>query len=132
MNAKLTPMSSWHFVTAARVAAWGLAITIVILSIVPAGLRPETALPHHLEHFAIYAMTGLAFALGYRQMPLRLSLWLVVFSGGVELAQLFVPGRHARLSDFLVDAAAACAGVFAAEALKRATADPAVAPIAGD
>ena len=123
---------SWPIVSIARVAAWGLAITIVVLSIVPPSLRPETALPHNLEHFAIYAMTGSAFVLGYRLAPTLLAMELVVFSGCVEIMQLFVPGRHARLSDFLVDAAAACAGLFVAEALKRVTADPAVSPAAGD
>lgn len=131
MNTKLTQISS-HLVTIARVAAWSLAITIVVLSVVPPSLRPETVLPHHLEHFTIYAITGFAFALGYRLMPALVAMELVVFSGCVEIVQLFVPGRHARLSDFVVDAVASCAGVFVAEAVKRTTADPSVSPITGD
>ena len=35
----------------------------------------------------------------------------MVFSVGIELAQLWVPGRHARVSDFLLDAAASCVGI---------------------
>jgi VanZ family protein len=34
----------------------------------------------------------------------------VIFSGAVEVAQLFVPGRHARLSDFIVDSISICIG----------------------
>ena len=34
----------------------------------------------------------------------------VVFTGVLELLQLFVPGRHARLEDFLVDALATLGG----------------------
>ena len=34
----------------------------------------------------------------------------VVLIGVLELLQLFVPGRHARLEDFVVDALAACIG----------------------
>jgi VanZ family protein len=37
---------------------------------------------------------------------------LVIFAGTVEIAQLFVPGRHARLSDFIVDALAISAGLI--------------------
>jgi VanZ family protein len=39
---------------------------------------------------------------------------LLVFAGLVEMIQLWVPGRHARLSDFAVDAAALIFGVAAA------------------
>jgi VanZ family protein len=95
----------------ARVGGWTLVAAIVILSAVPATLRPETGMPHHLEHFAIYWATGLAFALGYSLTPL-LATFLVVFSGAVEILQLFVPGRHARLSDFMVDALASVLGLM--------------------
>jgi VanZ family protein len=42
-------------------------------------------------------------------------LWIVAVAAcaGIELAQLMVPGRHARVSDFIVDAAAACIGILA-------------------
>jgi hypothetical protein len=42
------------------------------------------------------------------------AIGLVIFAGAIELAQLFAPGRHARLSDFIVDASAACIGLAAA------------------
>jgi len=38
----------------------------------------------------------------------------VIFAGAIELAQIFVPERHARFSDFVIDALAACAAVGAA------------------
>ncbi|MGC2079363.1 MAG: VanZ family protein, partial [Xanthobacteraceae bacterium] len=41
-----------------------------------------------------------------------LATLLVFFSGAVEFAQLFVPGRHARLSDFIVDAFATIVGAM--------------------
>ena len=37
----------------------------------------------------------------------------------VPAHQLAVPGRHARVSDFLVDAAAACVGIAIAWTLRR-------------
>jgi VanZ family protein len=35
------------------------------------------------------------------------------FCGGLEVAQLFIPGRHARISDFAVDVIAALMGIAA-------------------
>jgi VanZ family protein len=96
----------------ARIVALGLATTIVVLSVVPPTLRPETGLPHGLEHFAIYWVTGVAFALGYEVKPGLLATLLVFFSGVVEIAQLFVPGRHARMTDFIVDGLAITVGAM--------------------
>jgi VanZ family protein len=96
---------------AARIAAWSLAAAIVVLSLVPPALRPETSAPHSLEHLIIYAATGFAFGLGYTRNRGLLAILLVIFSSFIEIAQLFVPGRHARLSDFIIDAIAVCIGL---------------------
>jgi VanZ family protein len=98
-------------VSAASVAL-GLATAIVVLSVVPPTLRLETGLPHGIEHFVIYWGTGLAFALGYELKPALLATRLVFFSGAVEIAQLFVPGRHARMTDFIVDGLAITVGAM--------------------
>jgi VanZ family protein len=76
-------------------------------------------MPHGLEHAAIFAIAGFAAALGYPGRPAFTMAALVLFSAAVELAQLFVPGRHARLIDFVVDAAAACIGAAAARLIAR-------------
>ena len=78
---------------------------------VPPSLRPETSLPHGLEHFAIFWATGVAFALGYILTP-WLATVLVIFSGAVEITQMFIPGRHARVSDFIIDAVASVVGLI--------------------
>jgi hypothetical protein len=104
----------------ARIAAWALAAAIVILSLVPPTLRPETGAPHSLEHFTIFAATGFAFGLGYKRRHDLLAILLVIFSGAIETAQLFVPGRHAHLGDFIIDAVAACMGLVMASLLRRA------------
>jgi VanZ family protein len=96
-----------------RIIGWILASAIVVLSIVPSIWRPVTAAPHHVEHFIIFFATGLAFGFGYVRNHFLVAILLVTFSGLVELAQLLVPGRHARLSDFVVDASAACIGLLA-------------------
>jgi VanZ family protein len=104
----------------ARIAAWVLTAAIVVLSLVPPTLRPETSAPHSLEHFTIYAATGFAFGLGYKHRHDLLAILLVISTGCIEIAQLFVPGRHARLSDFIVDTIAACMGLVFASLLSLA------------
>jgi VanZ family protein len=107
---------------AARIAAWSLAAAIVILSLVPPALRPETSTPHSLEHLIIYAATGFAFGLGYKRRHDLLAILLVLFSSAIEIAQLFVPGRHARLGDLIIDAVAACIGLVMSSLLSLARA----------
>jgi VanZ like family len=104
----------------ARIAAWALTAAIVILSLVPPTLRPETGAPHGVEHLTIFAATGFAFGLGYKCRHDLLAILLVIFSGSIEIAQLFVQGRHARLGDFIIDAVAACIGLVMASLLSSA------------
>jgi VanZ family protein len=103
----------------ARIAAWCLVLAITLLSVVPAGLRPETAAPHDVEHFAIFFAAGLAFAVGYEHRHLLMAILFVLYAAAIETIQLFIPGRHARLSDFIVDAAAMCAGLFVVNMVGR-------------
>jgi len=92
--------------------AWSLAAAIVILTVVPPSFRPVSGLPHAFEHFAMFALCGGAFGLGYRFGVLLQGIALIAFAGAIELLQLIVPGRHARLSDFVVDAIASCVGML--------------------
>jgi hypothetical protein len=103
----------------AHIAAWSLATVIVILSLVPPVLRPQTGVPSGLEHLTIYSATGFAFGLRYGRRETLLAIFLVLFSAALESAQLFIPGRHARLSDFLIDALGACLGVIATSPVNR-------------
>lgn len=103
----------------ARATAWILTTAIVVLSIVPPALRPETGAPNGLEHFIIYCLTGAAFALGYNLRRDLLAVLLVIFAGAIEVAQLFVPGRHARLSDFIIDALAGLVGLIVVSLVRQ-------------
>jgi VanZ family protein len=94
-----------------RFAGWLLVIIITALSLSPPGFRPETRTPHHFEHFAVFCATGIALGVGYNTNRGFLAAGLVLFAGAIEFAQIFAPGRHARLSDFIVDALALCVGV---------------------
>jgi VanZ family protein len=98
--------------TLLRGLAWLLLAAIAVLSLVPPLLRPVTEMPHTFEHFGIFALCGWAYGTGYRSGHLFQAAALVVFCGLIELLQLMVPGRHARMIDFVVDAAASCVGVL--------------------
>jgi VanZ family protein len=104
-----------------RVVAWLALAAIVVLSLVPPGARPTTFFPHKIEHAGIFFVDGIAFGIAYRGYEWLSSIGAVIFCAGIELAQLMIPGRHARLSDFFVDAAAICVGIFAGSALIRMT-----------
>ena len=94
-----------------QIAGWFVAFLIVILSLVPPSLRPVTDLPHNLEHALIFLAIGASFEIGYPHMIFVNAIGLTAFAGAVELAQLWSPGRHARVSDFIVDVLAALIGV---------------------
>jgi hypothetical protein len=94
-----------------RFAGWLLVIMITALSLVPPDFRPETGTPHPFEHFAVFCATGISLGVGYNNNRGLLAAGLVLFAGAIEFAQIFATGRHARLSDFVVDALAVCVGV---------------------
>jgi len=105
-----------------RLVAWLLVIAILILSLGPPSTRPVTGAGHNLEHLLIFVATGAAFGLGYPRRFLLLPVALLAFTGAIEVAQMMVPGRHARLSDFLTDAAASCVGIGLSLGLVKLTA----------
>lgn len=111
----------FFIITATRIAAWLLILAIIVLSLVPSWLRPETDVPHNLEHFSIFFATGVAFGVGYSRSPNLVMVMLMIFAGAIELAQIVVPSRHARLSDFIVDALAACIGAAVSSVLAART-----------
>jgi VanZ family protein len=102
-----------------RLPAWFLLAVIVVLSLVPPGARPGTFMPHKLEHASIFILDGIAFGMAYCGHEQLLSIGAVIFCASIELAQLTIPGRHARLSDFFVDAIAICIGIVAGSVMIR-------------
>jgi VanZ family protein len=103
----------------ARVVAWTGIAGIVILSVVPANERPMIAglwfdewVGHFVEHFLAFTLAAAAFAVGYYRFSLlRLLLMAFFFSAGIELLQIPLPTRHARISDFIVDFVALCIAI---------------------
>ncbi len=106
----------------ARLIAWLLAAGVTFATLGPPRYRPHSNLSHDGEHTLALVLVGLAFAFAYRRHRLPAAATTVVMLGALELLQMFVPGRHARLEDFVVDALAALAGFAIVAALDFATA----------
>jgi VanZ family protein len=100
-----------------RLSAWLLATAVAFATLGPPRYRPHSHLGQDGEHALAFVLIGLAFGLAYREQRLLAATVAVVLTGALELAQLWVPGRHARLEDFVVDALTACVGFVAAALL---------------
>jgi VanZ family protein len=93
-----------------RLFAWLMAIAVTFATLGPPHLRPHSDLGQDGEHVLAFVLIGLAFGLAYTQNRLLISLTAVLMIGVLEILQLWAPGRHARIEDFVVDALAACFG----------------------
>ncbi len=89
----------------------------VFLTVGPQEFRPYTGIPHDVEHFLAFAFVGLVFGLGYPDRLLLLAPLAIAIAAALEIAQLFVPNRHAYFSDFVINAVAACMGLLVAAAI---------------
>ena len=105
--------------TLLRLAAWLLAAFVTFSTLGPPRYRPHAHFGQDGDHALAFILVGLAFGLAYpRHRPLAVALSVIAI-GALELLQLLVPGRHARLSDFVVDAAAAIVGIGVVAVLER-------------
>jgi hypothetical protein len=89
---------------------WLTLAFIVYATLSPIEARPVLAGPQ-FEHFAAFALLGLAFGLAY---PGRLFLVVAIVVGSavtLEALQLLTPDRHGRILDALVKAAGGICGI---------------------
>jgi VanZ family protein len=100
-----------------RSFAWLLAAAVTFATLGPPRFRPHSDFGQDGEHALAFVLLGLAFGLAYTRNRLLTSAIAVVTIGVIEILQIWAPGRHARLEDFVVDALAACAGFAIAAGL---------------
>jgi VanZ family protein len=101
------------------IAAWACLIFIIYATLSSAGRRPELTesepmLAVFVERFGAYGLFGVLFRLAY---PSRVRLvWVLVLGSAVvlELLQIVIPGRDARVSDAAEKLAGGAAGILAA------------------
>jgi len=96
------------------IVGWLALAIIVFVTLSPIDARPTLARPQ-FEHFAAFALLGLAFGLAY---PARLPLVAAIVLGsavGLETLQLLTPDRHGRVLDALVKATGGICGISAGQ-----------------
>ncbi|MBS0530863.1 MAG: VanZ family protein [Proteobacteria bacterium] len=100
--------------TLLRIGAALLIAAVIFATLGPPRYRPHSPLGQDGEHALAFVLVGLAVGLAFPQRRLLVAAVSVVLIGLLEIAQLWAPGRHARLEDFLVDASTACVGLAVA------------------
>ena len=92
------------------VTGWLALAFIVYATLSPIQDRPVIA-GAQLEHFAAFAVLGIAFALAYPRRVFLIAAIVLISAFGLEALQLLTPDRHARLLDALVKAAGGVCGI---------------------
>lgn len=69
------------------------------------------------EHALAFVLLGLALGLAHPRNRWLTATFVLGFTAVIEILQFAAPGRHARISDFVVDALAASLGLAAAASL---------------
>jgi hypothetical protein len=73
-----------------RLAAWATLMVIVVLTVVPPSLRPQTAVPHGIEHASIFLIAGFLFGTAYIGREWILSAGAIVYCAVIEALQLYI------------------------------------------
>jgi xanthine/uracil permease len=92
------------------IAGWLALAFIAFATLSPIADRPSVAVPH-LEHFAAFALMGLAFALAYPNRVLLVVAGVIGAAIGLEMLQLLTPDRHGRAADAFVKALGGISGI---------------------
>jgi VanZ family protein len=87
--------------------------TIVVLSIVPGPYRPHVLQAPKLEHLAAYFVAGAVLLISFieQRRYILIGLCLSLLAGILEIAQISIPGRESKLSDWAVSSLGAWAGI---------------------
>jgi len=124
-------MSLQEIIIAATGSLWTKATSavcllfIVVYSLIPQTERVNTGFPGGIEHVLAYSLTGLLLGLSIRSKkgPFLAAAHLTWLSCLLEFLQQWSPGRHPRVSDAIISAAAGTLGAAAAAwLLKKAEA----------
>jgi VanZ family protein len=102
-----------------RIIAWLLTAAVTFATLGPARYRPHSPLGQDGEHALAFVLVGLAFGLAYPRRRVLTAGIAVVLIGVLEVLQFWMPGRHARWEDFVVDVLAAGVGIATAAVLDR-------------
>ena len=106
------------FKRAAAICAWLILAVIVFSTLSPIGMRPHLGAAH-VERFAAFALLGFLFAIVHPGRIVMVLLCVVAAVAGLELLQMLVASRHARVADIAVKAAGGVGGIASAWLVMR-------------
>jgi VanZ family protein len=100
-------------------AAWLCVAFIVYATLSPLGSRPELTVSEParivlLERFSAYALMGFLLTFAYPRRTLFVSWLIIGLAIGLELSQLLIPDRDARIIDTIEKLAGGFVGVWLA------------------
>jgi VanZ like protein len=98
------------------VTGWLSLAFILYATLSPIDARPVLSVPH-LEHFAAFALTGMAFAMAYPNRVLLVVTIVIGSAVGLEALQLLTPDRHGRAADAFVKALGGISGISVGQVL---------------
>jgi len=106
-----------------RATGWACVVAIAVLSLIPGFMRPDTGFPGQIDHTIVYCGTAGLLGLGYPAAKSRFgtTVMLISLAAALEVAQLWVPGRHSQFIDFATSAVGTCLGMLAAVVAHRVT-----------
>jgi VanZ family protein len=98
---------------ALKFIAWASVVGLAVASWTPGQEMVRTGFNTRLEHVAAYLIAGIAVIIAYPRRPTwSIAAILCTYAGILELGQMYIPGRHAALLDWLASSSGAlCACV---------------------
>jgi len=91
-----------------RFVAWACVIGLAVASWTPGQEMVRTGFNTRLEHLAAYLIAGIAVITAYPRRPgWLIAVILSIYAGVLELGQLYIPGRHAALLDWMASSSGA-------------------------
>ena len=85
-----------------RFIAWVCIIGLAVASWTPGQDMVRTGFNTRLEHVAAYLITGITVLVAYpSKTPRSIAALLIAYAGVLELGQMYIPGRHPALLDWL-------------------------------
>jgi VanZ family protein len=85
-----------------KVIAWICVIGLAVASWTPGQEMIRTGFNTRLEHTVAYLIAGIATIIAYPRKPIwSIAAILCAYAGILELGQMYIPGRHAAVLDWI-------------------------------
>src|SRR5690242_9672643 len=96
-----------------RAWTWACVVALVVLAWTPGQYMVRTGiLSGHQEHFIAYFLSAMTISAAHARLvfPGWTALFLIFYAAVLECGQLYVPGRHPALGDFIASSTGALIG----------------------